>query len=551
MATSTGAGDSFKDILQSSVRSASFWSYIAGVVGIIAVAAGGIIFLATDELRDFSVGVLVIGFALLFLALVLSPRSVAMFLVGRRGRYGANVAVMAVAFLAIVVLVNFLMFRNPNRIDVTATRVFTLAPQTVQVLETLDSPVRANAFFAPSGRGTAFARQQTEDLLNELARLSDRFTYRFIDPELNRSLAVRYDVKDYPSIVFEDVVEGRLQTVNTFTEQHFVTGILIATGEQQKKIYFLTGHGEASVTRDFTSGDIDPEGLDFALEGMLRDNYSVQPLNLIQVKQVPEDAAVLIIAGPKQTVSKQQREAIGEYLKGGGRLVALFDPDTPDTFLELLSPWGVTLGRQSIADAVSNVAGEMLTPLLQKTNGQYFTSGQTGVAVADEIDVTFFPQVTSVELAVPPDDLPGHIGFIPLAATTPASWLEENVENVNFVPGEDTRGPFTVAAVVTALGTLDQPSELALGPLVKLVVFGDSDFAKNRFFFSSDNADFLLNSVNWLADDYELISIRPKLAPFRQLVVNTQERSFIRWSSWFLPPTLMLLAGVFVWWRRR
>ena len=83
------------------------------------------------------------------------------------------------------------------------------------------------------------------------------------------------------------------------------------------------------------------------------------------------------------------------------------------------------------------------------------------------------------------------------------------------------------------------------------MIFGDSDFARNRFFFSSDNADLLLNSVNWLADDYELISIRPKLLPYRELVLNSRERDFIKWSSWFFPPAVMMLLGGLVWWRRR
>ena len=83
------------------------------------------------------------------------------------------------------------------------------------------------------------------------------------------------------------------------------------------------------------------------------------------------------------------------------------------------------------------------------------------------------------------------------------------------------------------------------------MVFGDSDFARNKYFYSSDNQDLLLNSVNWLAEDYDLISIRPKLIPIRELVLNKREREFVKWSSWFLPPAIMLLAGGYVWWRRR
>ena len=545
------SSDSFLDVLISSVRSAGFWSAIAAIVGVIAFVGGGILYLTIDEISDFSITVLVIGLALLVLALVLSPRAVAMFLVGRQGRYGSNVIVMTATFFVIIILANFLVFRSPSRIDVTATRVFTLAPQTVQVLEELDTTVRASAFFIPGRASSSATQQQAEDLLNEFARRSNNFNYRFVDPELRRSVAEQFNVTSYPTIVFEDVVRGTQQPVSSFTEQGFVTGILVSTGIEQKRIYFLTGHQEAAMTRDIASGDVEDEGFDHALLGMQRDNYITQSLNLTQFGRVPDDAAVLVIAGPKQDIDDSEIAAITEYIIGGGRLVALFDPDTPESFVNLLAKWGVTLGGYSIADAVSNVGGEELTPLIQKANGQYIPNS-AGIGIADQIDVTFFPEVTSIDVIVSLEDLPPQIAVIPLAITTPASWLETDPENVGFDVAEDALGPFTLAAVIQARGTIDlDPRDAAGFPEAKLVIFGDSDFARNRFFFSSDNADLLLNSVNWLADDYELISIRPKLLPYRELVLNSRERDFIKWSSWFFPPAVMMLLGGLVWWRRR
>ena len=108
--------------------------------------------------------------------------------------------------------------------------------------------------------------------------------------------------------------------------------------------------------------------------------------------------------------------------------------------------------------------------------------------------------------------------------------------------------PSGLVPVIPRRSTVDSADR---HPAARFVIFGDSDFAENRFFFSSDNADLLLNSVNWLANDYELISIRPKIFPFRELIVNTRERDFIKWSSWFFPPVLMIVLGTFVWWRRR
>ena len=323
--------ESVRETLSASFSSTGFWSVIAAVVGVFAVVAGIVLALSIEEIRNYSIAVLIIGLALLFIALVLSPQAVAMFMVGRRGRYGTNVAVMTVAFFAIVVLVNFLLFRTSTRFDTTATRIFTLSPKTVQVLERLPSPVRANAFFVPGDAASGSARQRAEDLLNEFSRKGPNFTYRFVDPQLERGQALKYSVTDFPTVVFEDIDQGSQQAVAEFSEQDFLTSIVIATGIERKKVYYLTGHKEAARTRDRGGGNIDPDGFDFAIEGMQRDNYAVRALNLQQDDEVevPRDAAVLIIAGPKNNLGDDEREAIIDYLLDGGKLVALMDPGHP------------------------------------------------------------------------------------------------------------------------------------------------------------------------------------------------------------------------------
>ncbi len=546
-------GESLRDLFLASARSTGFWSFVAAAVGILALVAGGALFLTIEEIREFSVTVIVIGFVLLFLALVLSPRVIAIFLAGRQGRFGSNVVVMTVAFFVIVVLINFLLFNMPTRFtrfDVTATRVFTLSEQTQLILDSLDDTVQANAFFVPGDPNTAAGKRQVEDLLNEFSRRNSNLVYRFIDPELQRSISEKYNVTSYPAVVFENVTLGTQQAIATFTEEDFVTGILIVTGEDQKIIYNLTGHNEAAYTRDPLSGETSDEGFDFAIEGMQRDNYRVLPLNLKQEASVPEDAAALVIAGPRDDLDEDEQAAIIQYVLNGGRIVALLDPGTPETFREIMALWGVALGRDTIADGGSNVGGQLLTPLLQKARAQYFTSASPStrdIGIADEIDVAFFPEVTSIQTLLAPEDMPPFIRIAPIAITSEFSWLESDTEDVSYSPDEQ-RGPFFVVAVVEASGTIDESRG---HPTAKFVLFGDSDFAKNKFFSSSDNADIFLNSVNWLADDYGLISIRPKVFPYRELVVTTRERDFMKWSGWFVPPLIMLVLGSVAWWRRR
>ncbi len=551
MGTQSANTETIRDTLLAASRSAGFWSGISVVVGAFATVAGIVLALSIEEIRDFSIAVLIIGLVLLFVALVLSPRAVALFMAGRQGRYGTNIAVMTVAFFAIVVLVNFLLFRTSTRFDTTATRVFTLAPQTVKVLEQLDSPVRANAFFVSDDNVTAANLQQASDLLNEFSRQSSNFTYRFIDPQLEKDQALKYSVTNFPTVVFEDIDEGTHQGVATLTEQDFLTGILIATGIDQKKVYYLTGHDEAATSRAPGTGSIEPGGFDLAIEGMQRDNYDVRPLNLRQFEFVPKDAAALVIAGPTKDLSSAEEEILAEFLLRGGKLLALLDPDTPDSYRRLLIGWGALLSNRHIADLISNVAGESLTPMAQETNGQFQIGSVSGIPIADDVEVAFFAGATAVSQAVPDEVLPPSTFYSPLVRTTPISWLETDPDKVEFNPGDDPGGPLDIGAVLIANTMLDGTAVATSTNPMKMVIFGDSDFARNGFFPSSENADLFLNSVNWLADDFELIAVRPKLVPYRVLVVNARERDFIKWSSWFVPPTIMLILGIIVWWRRR
>ena len=170
-------------------------------------------------------------------------------------------------------------------------------------------------------------------------------------------------------------------------------------------------------------------GLDYAIGGMQRDNYRVLPLNLKQDPAVPDDAALVIIAGPKKDLDLDELTALDAYMKSGGRLVALYDPATPDNFNRLISQWGVFATKDfdtgkplSIADAVSNVAGEELTPLLQRANVQYSTStspATPGIPIADQIDVTFFPEAAAIDMLAPAQEMPPSVRILPIAMTTP------------------------------------------------------------------------------------------------------------------------------------
>ena len=557
----------FKNEILPYITNINYLIILLGISGTISMIFGGISYFIITEIQDFSLSIIIAGSILNLTALLLSPRSTASFIKGRRGKYGTNSAIMFVCVLTIIILGNSFFVINSYRFDTTATRVFSLSKQTEKLLANLETPVRANAFFVPTDNDQAKLKTNAEDLLSEFAKKSSKFSYRFTDPQLNKTLAIKYGVMQYPAIVFEDLSSGKQQPVyekafNPFSEQDFITAMLIAMGDKQKVIYYSNGHKEKSLSRDISTNEVTDEGIDYFIEGLKRDNYDVKSINFEQVESVPSDAAALIIIGPKSALPQNHAKIIADYIADGGRIAFLLDPNPHVTWNELLSNWGIIVSQQPIADPLSSLAGsKFLTPLLQKSNNQFVpeqkllqytrnNSAETKriLSITDQINAAFFPGAGAIIETINENERPFHVQNIQLGVSTAISWLEPDIEEPQFDENTDIQGPFSMISIIESTGPVT--TNAPIFDLSKIMIFGDSDFVTNKWFYSNQNSDLILNSMAWLAEDYEVISIRPKVVPFRSIVVNRREREVLKWTSG-LPFVLMLVTSTVVWWRRR
>ena len=214
----SGNPETISSTILNASKSLKFWSAASASIGFLILVIGGVTYLLAENLKDSGETVSLIGIALLVLSILLAPKTIAKGIFSRYGRYGSTTIIMTLAFLAIVVIVYLMLYRNPTRVDVTATRVFTLAPQTLALLDNLDEPIKANAFFVPNNPTSDIDYQKAEGLLNEFDRYSSKFDYEFIDPQLNKSTAEAYGVRNFPVIVFENLKDGDekiLQPINS------------------------------------------------------------------------------------------------------------------------------------------------------------------------------------------------------------------------------------------------------------------------------------------------------------------------------------------------
>ncbi len=515
--------------------------------GVTALMLGGIVLLFLQELRGTAFTVLALGSILLLIGLLLSFTTVRQSIIGKRGRYGANSAVMVVAFLALAVLVYVVGARNAGRWDVTATKQFSLAPQTESILEKLPEPIQVVGFFTPNDTQQAPYRQAVESLLNEFRHRSDgELNYRFLDPDEEPTLANHYGVTQYPAVVLEGTDTGRVYRLSApyFQERDFASALLVITGAARKQIYFLAGHGERPI------GDTDANsrtGYGLAAVGMVGDSYAVDSLSFAEVPVIPTDTAAIIVAAPTLDLPEQDAQILHDYLKNGGRMLMLLEPDPPPTFKAFLARWGVDVATGTVVDLGSSLSAQAQTPLIKRD--QFFANSDQTKAITLPLDEVYLPGSTAFQPVLPPDEMPDTLQLQPVARTTILSCLTLDPK-INSCPTLTPNMLFPAVLVLALAPINERPVESAPRE-ARLVLFGDADFAANFHLYSLNNSDLLLNSVNWLTEDISLASVRPKPIAYRQLVVTGRQMQLIRGMSWFVLPSVMaVLAGV-AWWRRR
>jgi hypothetical protein len=503
---------------------------ILALSGLATLLVGFILRLILPGLRYYAWGILALGVAVLAVAVILDFRTVRGALVSRRGRFGIGAIVKMSLFGGIILFVNAISVGTYHRFDFTGLAQFTLTSQTKAVLAELDRPVEVVNFYAPlvPVAVTDYARS----LLAEYQNYSDHLTIRDIDPDLNPDQARQYQVGQlgatYGVTVFRSERGQRRvygPQISVEAEHAFTSAILEVTGAKQKKVYFLTGHGESDIYADY----------DGARSG-LRDNlFMVETLDLLQTPRIPSDAAVIIIAGPRRPFGIAELAVLDAYLADGGRMFVLLNPDPMEGIRQFLSRRWMTFEDGTVVDLSSHVSPSKDTPLVPRTRNQF---GLTD---------TYFPGVTSVS---PQAIIPDNVELLPLVWTSPESWLE--TEFVSGVEPDldaqvDREGPLAigVTVLITGIDSADDSKE------TRLIVMGDSDFASNRHFRNGDNSNLFLTSVNWLAAGEEIISVDRKVLPLRQLILDPEEARFLHFSSIGLFPLLLLLAGGYLWWRRR
>jgi ABC-type uncharacterized transport system involved in gliding motility auxiliary subunit len=508
--------------------------WLALVTGFIAL----FVYIVLPDLKSLSVSLAVVCLAnAIFFIVVKGPRLKQNFS-SRSALHGANTLFLTCIFLGILIFANLLATRHKHRFDFTEGGYFTLAPQTKKFISKLPREVKLTAFFqTESPEKIAFT-----DLIAGYLEETDKIKIQYVDPDKNPSVTKQYGVTTYGTVALES---GTKETkIQNASEENITNALLKVTRDEQKTIYFLEGHGESNIS------STENEGYATSKKSLEQDGFMVKPLLLLQSGSVPNDASVLVVPGPKKPLQDEEKKAIEKYLNSGGAVFMLIDPKSKSGMETFLKNWGIELGEDIVIDPMSKLfGGDFAAPVVNQYTAHEITS--------DFVLATIFPIIRSVR------EIPtSGISTTELLKTGANSWGEYNFDSgtVNFDEGKDLKGPVSVS-VIAVKNLEDAKLENSNSPenapnnkpplKATLLVVGDSDFANNRYTSFSGNGDFFLNTISWLAEEENLISIRPKQRKSTPIQMTQSWGNAIFIIGILVFPGLIASIGIRSWWRRR
>lgn len=448
----------------------------------------------------------------------------------------SQTVLLGLAGLAILAGLYVLGARAGWRADLTSNRRFSLSAQTVKVLADLKSPVKAVAFFLPQEPG----RDKLKDLLDLYARQSGQFSFEFVDPDRDPFRAKEMKVAQNGEVV---LLSGDKQEKVSLADEEKLTNALIrVTDAARPKVYFVQGHGELSLARK----DQDSAGV--LKEELEKQGAVTDKLALAQSPDVPQDAALVLLLGPRKDLFPAELEALTRYLAAGGRILAALDAQSSTNLDRWLAENanirrmpGIILDRDSRL-----ITGNYLSPVMQ----DYLFAP----IVKDFNLYSVFPTATGLE-AGPNPRLPKPQ---PVGSTSDRAWQETDPRvmetgKAQFDQGRDVPGPLWLgAAFETRTETPDASAKDKAAtdrPAPRpgrLVAYGDQDFLSDKYIGLAGNLDLARNSVNWLLARENLITISKTKAAQALLFPSRMQNVVLVWIPLLLMPGMVLVMAVLV-----
>lgn len=460
------------------------------------------------------------------------------FLTMRTTKHGMNMGAVIVMVVTLMVCLNYLANKHNKTWDLTQEKLNSLSEQSTKVLDGLKDDVEIKVFFkGPSAQEQKQRAKQSLEMYDDYGKVNLRFINAYVD----QAAALQY-LKDLPDrdqapiFVFIEYGGKKVRVDEPFDEAAITSGLIKATRSGDAKVYFIQGHGE----RDLRASD--DSGLQDFAKALGEASFKAEPLSLLDKPEVPVDATIVAIIGPVRAYLDAELEALRRYVQDGGRLFIALDPGQTHNLANLTKSLGVQFENNFIL-SLNQLVGSGAATILGRT---FEPSNDVTSSFPQGSSFAIFPLASEVTAAA------GKAPDLEVQEIVKSDGLSFTVNDISQpLSDKPATKPVSVAVTVKKTDLKDAEGKDSAGKRgFEAVVFGDSDFMSNRALMAGVNRDLALNAIAFLADQKDLISIKPKMPKGSMLTLTRTARFGVVIAGLALPVLLLVVAGI-MWFRRR
>ena len=512
-----------------------WWSLLPGILGI-SVALFGVLgaLLLQSFSHPFVVTHLGIG---LFGILCSIPawrrrRARSSQYAGRGRRFLSDSLPALLGVFGCLLALNIWVHDHNVRIDTSAQGVNVLSKELQTLLSTMDGSLRLHVVKLPG----VVSQEKVFHLLERIqAQGAKKVQVSYLDPIADSPRLASLGLRDgmLLSLQYQDDAGTRSAALTHVDEEGIFNELRSLISPEKRVVYVVQGHGEPGLS------DKSPEGL-LAVKTLLEERgVTVKPLTLSHLDTLPEDMSALIVPAQEQGLLASEQALIQGYVQNGGRAYIALDPLASDFYYALVEGLGIEVKRGVILDKANDAVGSNEVGwhvVARPADGHQILRGFSG---DDGVSLSF-----SLAFSVSKEQQKER-AISPLLVSSSSAWLETDLAallsdapSASFDEAQDVQGPLPLVLAI-------QHEEGG-----RVLVSGDVDWLRNGNMSAYHNAAFADVMIDWLSSHREMVQLpRRQYAASRVLIDRASYHLILLLS--FLLPELLLLCGLFAWWRRR
>ena len=444
---------------------------------------------------------------------------------------GSYAIVLTCIVLALLVVVNLLagaLPANLTKLDISSSKLYSITSNTKAVVNALEQDVTIY-WIVQSGKED----DVIDNLLAKYESLSDHievvkrnpdvypaFARQYTDETVSNNSLVVVSREKYRYVPYSDIYvsQGSAYSYSYTTsfdgEGAITSAIDYVVSTRLPILYTLEGHGETALPDTFAS----------QLE---KENVETESLSLLNVDEIPEDAAALMIHAPASDISGEEAKMLSEYVKSGGKLLVLAGPVADGELTNLygiLSDYGVSAVQGIVSEGDrSHYAFQAPYVLLPDLGDSDITA-----PLAEKNYMAIVPIAAGLQISG--DSAISLLNTTDSAYSKIAGYQQTTYEKED----GDIDGPFSLGVDIQ-----DHSSG-------RIMFFTSSYLLDDMYnaYSSGANNDMVMNALSALMGDRQAMSIRSKSLNYNYLTISESAASTIKLVMIGLVPLCYLAMGV-------